>query len=236
MRHDSPRSPPHCACSAQSQRDVARAAEYVAMPGGTFEQRAAGRRGSPPTRRSRRSACATTPVTNAEFLAFVTAHPRMAARSRRARLRRGALSRRTGSRPTRSAPTALPDQPVTQVSWFAAAAYCESEIARLPTWYEWEYAAAADDDARDARADPAWRERILAWYARPSTAALAPVGGAGRISTACATCTASSGNGSTTSTRCSSRSDSRDQGDPDRLKFCGAGALDAAAIATTMRC
>jgi formylglycine-generating enzyme required for sulfatase activity len=33
-------------------------------------------------------------------------------------------------------------QPVTQVSWFAAQAYCEAQHARLPDWYEWELAAA----------------------------------------------------------------------------------------------
>ena len=50
-----------------------------------------------------------------------------------------------------------------QVSWFAASAYCEAQGARLPTWNEWEYAAAADETRRDARKDPVWRERILAW-------------------------------------------------------------------------
>src|SRR5690606_14528925 len=71
---------------------------------------------------------------------------------------------------------AVADQPVTQVSWFAALAYCEARDARLPTWAEWEYVAAADETRRDARADPAWRERILSWYSRSSAGALPPVG------------------------------------------------------------
>src|SRR5690606_41292461 len=71
---------------------------------------------------------------------------------------------------------AVADQPVTQVSWFAALAYCEARDARLPSWAEWEYVAAADETRRDARADPAWRERILSWYSRSSAGALAPVG------------------------------------------------------------
>jgi formylglycine-generating enzyme required for sulfatase activity len=56
---------------------------------------------------------------------------------------------------------------VTQVSWFAASAYCAARGARLPTWYEWEFVAAASETARDARSDPQWRQQILDWYAAP---------------------------------------------------------------------
>lgn len=54
-----------------------------------------------------------------------------------------------------------PDAPITQVSWFAADAYCNSIAARLPDWAEWEYVAAADATRRDARGDPAWRARLF---------------------------------------------------------------------------
>ncbi|WP_342316860.1 formylglycine-generating enzyme family protein [Lysobacter sp. FW306-1B-D06B] len=54
-----------------------------------------------------------------------------------------------------------PETPVTQVSWFAADAYCASIGARLPDWTEWEFAAAADATRRDARGDAAWRARLL---------------------------------------------------------------------------
>jgi formylglycine-generating enzyme required for sulfatase activity len=120
---------------------------------------------------------------------------------------------------------ALPTQPVTQVSWFAAQAFCASENARLPTWNEWEFAAAADATRTDARKDPTWREQILSWYSRPSTAPLPFVGSAQNfygvrdlhglvwewVEDFNALLVAS---------------DSRDQNDPDRLKFCGAGALN----------
>lgn len=116
------------------------------------------------------------PVTNAEFLAFVTAHPHW---------RRGAvpaalagadyLSHWAGALdPGAQAPAA---QPVTRVSWFAAEAYCDAQHARLPDWYEWELAAAASPTARDARADPAWRQQILDWYAHPGGKGLAAVEG-----------------------------------------------------------
>lgn len=114
------------------------------------------------------------PVTNAEFLAFVTAHPRW---------RRGAvpavlagpdyLSRWAG--PLDPGTHAPPAEPVTQVSWFAADAYCDARRARLPDWYEWELVAAASPAVRDARSDPAWRQQILDWYAHPASSALPAV-------------------------------------------------------------
>lgn len=67
-------------------------------------------------------------------------------------------------------------QPVTQVSWFAASAYCEAQGKRLPRWYEWEFAAAASDKAADARADPAWRQRILDWYSKSASGGLPDAG------------------------------------------------------------
>ncbi len=115
--------------------------------------------------------------------------------------------------------------PVTEVSWFAAQAYCEAEGGRLPSWYEWEYAAAADATRTDARGDPAWLARILGWYARPASQALPAVGGQanvygvrdlhGLVWEWVDDFNALLVNG-----------DSRSAGDPDKLKFCGAGAID----------
>ena len=169
----------------------------------------------------------TTPVTNGEFLAFVEAHPEW---------RRGnapSVFADTGYLSHWTSPEALgtgvrTDQPVTHVSWFAATAYCEAEGGRLPTWHEWEIAAAADETRVDARTDPAWRERMLTWYSRPSNTTLSPVGK-----------TPASVHGvrdlhglvwewveDHASLMVSG--DNRNQGDPDLLKFCGAGALSVA--------
>jgi formylglycine-generating enzyme len=71
---------------------------------------------------------------------------------------------------------ALARKPVTQVSWFAANAYCEAQAKRLPRWYEWEYAAAASDKVPDARADATWRQEILDWYARSARGPLPDAG------------------------------------------------------------
>jgi formylglycine-generating enzyme len=67
---------------------------------------------------------------------------------------------------------AIARQPVTQVSWFAASAYCEAQGKRLPRWYEWEFAAAASETLPDARADAGWRQRILDWYAKSARSSL----------------------------------------------------------------
>ena len=101
-----------------------------------------------------------TPVTVGDYLAFVRAHPEW----RRDRVPDmyaggGYLASWTG--PLISGPAIDPQRPVTEVSWFAARAFCAGEEARLPTWYQWEYAAAADASRSDARNDPAWDARIL---------------------------------------------------------------------------
>lgn len=163
------------------------------------------------------------PVTNAEFLAFVKTHPAW----RRDRVPPVFADGRYLSQwigPDQLGPDALPRQPVTQVSWFAAQAFCESEHARLPTWYEWEYAAAADATRADARSDPAWRERVLGWYARPSNDALPLIGGPRDVHGV------RDLNGLVWEWVQDFNAmmvgiDSRDQDGADKLKFCGAGAI-----------
>jgi formylglycine-generating enzyme required for sulfatase activity len=147
---------------------------YAALPGGRFhsalkyEDRKAGVRIAP-------FQLMRQPVTNAEFLAFVRAHPQWQRDAAPATLAGpGYLSHWTGPATLASAAQAL--QPATHVSWFAAKAYCSAQGARLPTWNEWEYAAAADETRRDARSDPAWGARILDGQTRPSSGPLPRAG------------------------------------------------------------
>ena len=162
------------------------------------------------------------PVSNAEFLAFVSTHPQW----RRDQVPRVfAESRYLDHWPTADSIAAgQARQPVVKVSWFAAEAYCESEQARLPTWHEGEYVAAADATRRDARSDPAWRNRILGWYERTSGGELAAIGGDAnaygvRDLHGLVWEWVDDFNALFIS------ADNRNQGDPDLLKFCGAGAL-----------
>ena len=200
----------------------ATAGEYVAIPVGTLNSVLAGDAESAPVAINAFELHAT-PVTNAEFLAFVTRErqwqrgrsPMTFADESYLHSWRGpaVLGNRVGT-----------NQPVVNVSWFAAEAFCESEGARLPTWLEWEYVAAADDAQRDARADPAWRARILAWYARPSNEALANVGGEANVYSVrdlhgLVWEWVDDFNALLVS------ADSRNQGDADKLQYCGAGAI-----------
>ncbi len=164
------------------------------------------------------------PVTQGEFETFVVAHPEW----RRDRVARTFAD--TGYLHDWASPAPLLAQdvqtrPVVNVSWFAAEAFCEGEEARLPTWNEWEYVAASDASRPDARGDPKWLAQILGWYATSAGSERASVGGAadyygvrdmhGLIWEWVDDFNALLVN-----------PDSRSGDDPDKLKFCGAGAIN----------
>jgi len=166
------------------------------------------------------------PVTNADYLAFVTAEPAwQRGRIRPLQADDGYLAHwRAPDEPGARAPA---DAPVVRVSWFAARAYCAWRGGRLPVEREWELAAVAGERVRDASRDPARNAALLAWYQAPSPEVLGAVGrdranawgvhdlhgliwewiddfGAALVA-----------------------ADDRDRGDGDRLRFCGAGAARA---------
>ena len=115
------------------------------------------------------------PVTNAEWLGFVRAHPAW----RRSAVRpvfaeRAYLASWRDDLALGDAATGR--QPVTEISWFAARAYCAAQGKRLPTVDEWEYAAAASETRRDAARDPGFVRRLLGLYMARAARALPAVG------------------------------------------------------------
>lgn len=123
---------------------------------------------------------------------------------------------------------AKPGQPVVNVSWFAAKAYCEWREFRLPTENEWELAASADETKPDGRDDPMWLKKILEWYSRPTPKELPGVGVTvanywgifdlhGLVWEWVLDFNAALVAG-----------DGREGGDAEKIRFCGSGALAAA--------
>jgi formylglycine-generating enzyme required for sulfatase activity len=116
-----------------------------------------------------------TPVTNQEFLRFVQEQSRWQ-RGRvsplfadQSYLSHWAAALEPGSR-------APEKSPVVHVSWFAARAFCQAQGKRLPTTYEWEYAAGPEFYGRTAEDRERFLQVILEWYSKPSSPVLGSVG------------------------------------------------------------
>ncbi len=118
------------------------------------------------------------PVTNAEFLEFVRAHPRWQ-RSAIGPLfgDRGYLADWAGD--LELGPAAPADAPVVRVSWFAARAFAKAQGKRLPTTAEWERAASAGFATPVGATEAGFAQAILAWFSRPTPSPL-PAAGSGR--------------------------------------------------------
>lgn len=205
---------------------VAAASEYVTVPGGRFEsvlpQGAVATASTPVTVRP--FAMRATPVTVGEFARFIAAQPQWQ-RGRAPAVMADARYLVQWSTPRQPGAGMRSEAPVTDVSWFAARAFCASEGARLPTWIEWEFAAAADASRADARRDAAWQRQILAWYERPGNEPLRAVGGAANV-WGVRDLHGLAWEWVEDFNALFIAGDSRTQGDPDKLKFCGAGALN----------
>lgn len=208
--------------SSTGYADAAAPESMAFIPGGEFESVL------PPAAGVKRVKVAAfhldrTPVTNEQFANFLKSQPQWR-RDRVPRVFADAqyLSHWSAAEaPGRS----MAKQPVTRVSWFAASAYCEAHGARLPTWHEWEYVAAASESKTDAREDDAWRQRILQWYSKPARTALPD---AGKTEPNFYSVRDMHGvvwewvedvSGMLVS------GDNRQQGDPDEMRFCGSGAI-----------
>jgi len=141
----------------------------VLVPGGSYVPAFARQPGKPGTRTPIRTVKVDAfrmdrfPVTNEQFLRFLIAHPEW----RKSKVKtlfadehylagwRADLS--WGDQQTAG-------QPVTNISWFAAKAYCEDRGAELPTTDQWEYAL-----WDQGRHQTEVKAKQLAWFAVPNT-------------------------------------------------------------------
>ena len=108
------------------------------------------------------------PVTNANYLLFVEKNPKWR-KSNVKKIFAEETYLNTWSNDTTLNKAMSPNGPVTNVSWFAANAYCECNGARLPTIDEWEYVAMSDETLKDARKKVSYNQYILDWYEKNNT-------------------------------------------------------------------
>lgn len=197
----------------------AHAADYVPVSGGLFTSVLSGGSANNDPVLVAPFALRSKVVTRAEFAAFMASHPQWQPANVAPVFADASYQREHDSKAPQPG-----SAPVTSVSWFAAAAYCEAEGARLPTWYEWELVAAADATRKDARKDPAWRARILDWYAQSSSKPPQASTGA-RNAYGVSDMHGLVWEWVEDFNALLVSADSRSQGDPDVLQYCGAGAI-----------
>lgn len=134
--------------------------DYVRLPGGSFVSDLAGPDGKPQVPRLDPFSMRTEPVSELDMQNFLLRHPewqkdRISSLFADSRYLADWVNPTTPSHPNPA------NYPVVNVTWYVARAYCASEHARLPTWFEWEYAAAADATHSDARNLPGYQNEIL---------------------------------------------------------------------------
>ena len=111
-------------------------------------------------------------VTNEEFLLFVKANP-VWAKSKVPRVFADSNYLQQWISDFEIGNPRIANSPVTNISWFAANAYCKFVGKRLPTLAEWEYAAAAPPV--NIKSSENLSRIILGWYDHPTPAILPPV-------------------------------------------------------------
>jgi len=102
-----------------------------------------------------------TPVTNAEFAQFVKANPKWQRGNVSAKQAESNYLKQWDKNGPKAADV---NKPVTNVSWFAAHAYCAAQGKRLPTNDEWEFVGLASELQANGSNEPSYNRTILSWY------------------------------------------------------------------------
>jgi len=167
-------------------------------------------------------------VTNKEFLEFVKENPKWA-KSKVARLFADSnyLSYWLDDF-TIAHFEQLKNSPVTNVSWFAANAYCKWKNKRLPTIAEWELVASADIANRNNKKEKKLSEIIIDWYGKPTPKILPPVGSTFKNSYGVYDMHGLIWEWTFDFNSFITGGDSRSSSTTDQNLFCGAGALNVA--------
>ncbi|WP_445712212.1 formylglycine-generating enzyme family protein [Flavobacterium sp.] len=108
------------------------------------------------------------PVTNEEFLDFVKKNKKWQ-KSKVKKIFADGNYLVKWKNDTLLSTNSKPNSPVTNVSWYAANAYCDCQGKRLATVDEWEYVAMANETKADAREIESYNQNILDWYEKPKT-------------------------------------------------------------------
>ncbi len=176
-----------------------------------------------------------TPVTRSDFAQFVEAHPQWQRGQTPEILADAGYLASWGDPAT---PGGHPQSPITEVSWFAARAYCEARGARLPSEDEWEYVSRASEDRLDASDDDAWLALTLAWYGSPAQDQPGPAGQGTPNAHGVYDMHGLTWEWVEDFNNTIFGTDVRESGDEETLRFCGSGTLSATDVrdyATFMR-
>ncbi|QEY26074.1 formylglycine-generating enzyme family protein [Neisseria zalophi] len=119
----------------------------------------------------------TLPVTNAEFAAFVQKYPQWQRGNVSSKQTEKGYLRHWVKNKTGYKPKAVDlKKPVTNVSWFAANAYCSAQGKRLPTIDQWEFVGQASATRINGTTEKNYNRTILDWYAEGNRQGLRDVG------------------------------------------------------------
>ena len=120
----------------------------------------------------------TTAITNEEFAVFVSENPQWHPSNVPAVFANSGYLEHWGEDAQPNLDSTGQDRPVTNVSWFAANAYCQWTGGRLPTLDEWEYSAQLMDfESREQMQQ--FSSELMSWYSNVDTRNMSPVGSTG---------------------------------------------------------